>query len=144
MSVPSIALGAGRQALQAPPRSRTPWQGIPQPEAQVPPVRVQCGSRRPHSAPRAVEKFVEIACRRTLEHGGDGTRSFRGEARQGLALPLFVLHARHRLLASGIVPEQPHGGFGEGLLTGGLITQAGISPARRHNEMYVFALPDQR
>ena len=33
---------------------------------------------------------------------------------------------------------------GEGLLTGGLITQAGISPARRHNEMYVFALPDQR
>ena len=33
---------------------------------------------------------------------------------------------------------------GEGLLSGGLITQAGISPARRHNEMYVFALPDQR
>jgi len=33
---------------------------------------------------------------------------------------------------------------GEGALTGGLITQAGISPARRHNEMYVFALPDQR
>jgi alcohol dehydrogenase (cytochrome c) len=33
---------------------------------------------------------------------------------------------------------------GEGLLTGGLITQAGISPARRHNEIYVFALPDQR
>jgi alcohol dehydrogenase (cytochrome c) len=33
---------------------------------------------------------------------------------------------------------------GEGLLTGGIITQAGISPARRHNEIYVFALPDQR
>ena len=33
---------------------------------------------------------------------------------------------------------------GEGLLTGGLITQAGIQPARRHNEIYVFALPDQR
>jgi alcohol dehydrogenase (cytochrome c) len=33
---------------------------------------------------------------------------------------------------------------GEGLLTGGLITEAGISPPRRHNEMYVFALPDQR
>jgi alcohol dehydrogenase (cytochrome c) len=33
---------------------------------------------------------------------------------------------------------------GEGLLSGGLITQAGIQPARRHNEIYVFALPDQR
>ena len=30
---------------------------------------------------------------------------------------------------------------GEGLLTGGLIGQAGIQPARRHNEIYVFALP---
>ena len=30
---------------------------------------------------------------------------------------------------------------GEGLLTGGLITQAGINPTRRHNEIYVFALP---
>ena len=28
---------------------------------------------------------------------------------------------------------------GEGLLTGGLIGQAGIQPARRHNEIYVFA-----
>jgi hypothetical protein len=33
---------------------------------------------------------------------------------------------------------------GEGLLSGGLITQSGIQPARRHNEIYVFALPDQR
>ena len=33
---------------------------------------------------------------------------------------------------------------GEGLLTGGLISQASISPPRRHNELYVFALPDQR
>jgi alcohol dehydrogenase (cytochrome c) len=33
---------------------------------------------------------------------------------------------------------------GEGLLTGGLITQASISPPRRHNELYVFALSDQR
>lgn len=33
---------------------------------------------------------------------------------------------------------------GEGLLTGGLITQAGIHPPRRHNEIYVFALPDAR
>src|SRR6185295_19269205 len=30
---------------------------------------------------------------------------------------------------------------GEGLLTGGFIGQAGIQPARRHNEIYVFALP---
>jgi alcohol dehydrogenase (cytochrome c) len=30
---------------------------------------------------------------------------------------------------------------GEGLLTGGLIQQAGIQPTRRHNEIYVFALP---
>jgi alcohol dehydrogenase (cytochrome c) len=30
---------------------------------------------------------------------------------------------------------------GEGLLSGGLIGQAGIQPARRHNEIYVFALP---
>ncbi len=33
---------------------------------------------------------------------------------------------------------------GEGLLSGGLITQAGIQPARRHNEIYVFALPDRQ
>ena len=30
---------------------------------------------------------------------------------------------------------------GEGLLTGGLIDQAGIQPTRRHNAVYVFALP---
>jgi alcohol dehydrogenase (cytochrome c) len=30
---------------------------------------------------------------------------------------------------------------GEGLLTGGLIGQAGIQPTRRHNEIHVFALP---
>jgi alcohol dehydrogenase (cytochrome c) len=30
---------------------------------------------------------------------------------------------------------------GEGALTGGLIDQAGIQPARRHNAIYVFALP---
>jgi alcohol dehydrogenase (cytochrome c) len=30
---------------------------------------------------------------------------------------------------------------GEGLVTGGLLTQAGISPARRYNALYVFALP---
>ena len=30
---------------------------------------------------------------------------------------------------------------GEGLLTGGLIDQAGIKPTRRHNAVHVFALP---
>jgi alcohol dehydrogenase (cytochrome c) len=30
---------------------------------------------------------------------------------------------------------------GEGLLTDGLIRQAGINPSRRHNEIYAFALP---
>jgi len=30
---------------------------------------------------------------------------------------------------------------GEGLLTGGLITQANLQPARRYNALYVFALP---
>lgn len=30
---------------------------------------------------------------------------------------------------------------GEGLLSGGLIAQAGLQPTRRHNEIYVFALP---
>ena len=31
---------------------------------------------------------------------------------------------------------------GEGALTGGLIDQAGLQPARRHNAVYVFALPE--
>ena len=30
---------------------------------------------------------------------------------------------------------------GEGLMTGGLITQANLQPARRYNALYVFALP---
>ncbi len=30
---------------------------------------------------------------------------------------------------------------GEGALTGGLIDQAGFQPTRRHNAVYVFALP---
>ena len=30
---------------------------------------------------------------------------------------------------------------GEGALSGGLIDQAGIQPTRRHDAMYVFALP---
>jgi hypothetical protein len=30
---------------------------------------------------------------------------------------------------------------GEGALTGGLIEQAGITPQRRHDAVYVFALP---
>ena len=33
---------------------------------------------------------------------------------------------------------------GEGLLTGGLITQADIQPTRRHNEIDVFALPREK
>jgi alcohol dehydrogenase (cytochrome c) len=32
---------------------------------------------------------------------------------------------------------------GEGLLTGGVIAQAGLQPTRRHNEIDVFALPDK-
>jgi alcohol dehydrogenase (cytochrome c) len=30
---------------------------------------------------------------------------------------------------------------GEGLLTGGLLTQAKLAPPRRYNALYVFALP---
>ena len=67
-----------------------------------------------HSAPLTVEQFVEIACRVTLKHVGDCTRSLMGEDRQGFALPMVFLHARHILLAGGIVPEKQHGGFGEG------------------------------
>jgi hypothetical protein len=37
-----------------------------------------------------------------------------GEARQGFALPMFFLQARHLVLAGGIVPETQHGGCGEG------------------------------
>jgi alcohol dehydrogenase (cytochrome c) len=33
---------------------------------------------------------------------------------------------------------------GEGALSGGLIDQAGIKPTRRHNAVYVFALPDSK
>ena len=49
-----------------------------------------------------------------------------------------------KLIYWGVANPTPAVMSGEGLLTGGLITQAGISPARRHNEMYVFALPDRR
>jgi len=37
-----------------------------------------------------------------------------GEERQGCALPMLFLQARHLLWAGGIVPEKQHGGFGEG------------------------------
>lgn len=33
---------------------------------------------------------------------------------------------------------------GEGQLTGGLIEQAGLKTIRKHNELYVFALAEQR
>jgi len=70
---------------------------------QAAPMRVQCGGRLPHAAPRAVEASVHRQDRVACRHGGDGARQRVGHAGQRLARAVLLRQTGSPLLALGLV-----------------------------------------
>ena len=83
---------------------------------QAAPIVTQCGCRLACSPPLALEQGVEIEPDPPLQPVIDRPGQLRGEDRQGLALPVFVLSAGQRLVAHRMVAEAQDRRFGQGPL----------------------------